>query len=81
MEFVARTPAGDAVVRLSDDDLISLHACIREALEALPGGAEFRIRVGVETAEVIELMEQVRQVRAALAASIRDDPPSSTVGI
>jgi hypothetical protein len=74
MDFVKRSPTGDAITLLSDDDLITIHACIRESLEALSNSTEFRIRVGVDPETAIDLMKQVRDARLALARSKRPEP-------
>lgn len=66
MDFKERDQTGEAIVRVSNDDLITLHACIRETLEALSNRAEFRARVGVDADDAIALMRRVRAVRAAL---------------
>lgn len=68
MKYLASTPSNHAVVEISDDALLTLHACIRETLEALSNPAELRIRVGVEAGAVEALMVELRTVRSALSS-------------
>lgn len=67
MDVVAVRP-NSVVVELTEDDVMTLQGCIREAWEAL-SDAEFRIRIGAPFEEADVLWEQLRQARAAIVAS------------
>ena len=65
MKLIA-TNASNAIVELTEDDLLTLLACMSEAREALSNADEFRIRVGVSTNEAQLLWEELRKVRHAV---------------